>query len=249
VTTAAGCSAWAGVDDLPTQVVELYDADTWCGWLGLATDILWSATGRRWRGAGATTTASLRAAPPRLGEAADRAPSGRCDCWVAAPIGIPVLQRSHYEPASVRLPHPDATAVTSITMDGAAFAGSWRLDGAWLVRTDGLGWPTCGDRTQVAYTYGIDPPRGGRMACAELAAELGKAACPDCDLECRLPARVRSVSRQGISFDVVDPQEYLEKGFTGLTGVDMWITAMNPRRRPERGRVWSPDIKRARRIS
>lgn len=252
MTTPQGCNAWAGVDDLPDLVSALHPAEVWCSYLALATDVLWAATGRRWRGSGGTAEAVIGEGPPGLGqpvEAGEPAAPLPCQCSASDLMRSPWSWRGgHQEPVRVRLPHPDVTAVTSVTVADGAFL-PWRLDGAWLTRTDGRGWPACGGTAVVAYEYGIDPPAGGRMSTVELATELGKAAAPDCDLECRLPQRVTSVTRQGISFDVIDPLEFLDKGMTGLPSVDMWITAMNPRRRPMRGRVWSPDLMRARRLA
>ncbi len=252
MTTPAGCSTWASIADLPTEVAELHSPAEWAGFLAVATDVLWGATGRRWRGAGATATAVLRAAPPGDGGWPWHRSWGRCACYLGNDGGLPAWRPwsgVHTEPLAVRLPHPDATAVLDITLDHVPFAGTWTLQGPWLTRTDGPGWPACRDRVRITYTYGVDPPLGGRMACAELAAELGKAAAPDCGLECRLPARTRSISRQGISFEVVDSLDFLEKGLTGIAGIDLWIRAVNPSGRKQTGRVWSPDLERARRIS
>lgn len=234
------------------SVAELHPPTQWCIYLSLATDILWAATGRRWRGAGHVATASLRPAPPRPGEARYHPvrSAGSCDCWWSAPAGIPIQHRSaHYEPDSIRLPHPDVTAVTQILDNGSPFAGSWRLDGAWLTRTDGYGWPACGDRVQVTYTFGIDPPPGGKASVVELASQLGIAAAPDCDMECRLPSRVRSISRQGISLEITDPLEFVDKGRVGIPSIDMWVVSVNPKGRSQRARVWHPDQARARRTS
>jgi hypothetical protein len=246
--------AWAGINDLAADVAVLHGGRDWCRFLGLASSILWAATGRRWRGAGRTAEAVLRAAPPRLGEESGWPPTwpyhsswGVCVCGTVS--GLPRQQITfggHPAPMRVRLPHPDVTAVTELLVDGDPFT-AWRLDGAWLTRTDGCGWAVCGDSTEVTYAYGIDPPDGGVLAAAELAGQLGIAAAGDTDLPCRLPARTRSVSRQGISMDITDPMEFLDQGLTGLYAVDAWIRAVNPYGRRQAGRVWSPDLARARR--
>jgi hypothetical protein len=253
MTTPAGCSAWADLADLPAGVAELHSPEQWCTYLSIATDVLWSATARRWRGASLAGQAVLRAAPPRAGEGNgwDWHPSwGHCACYGGAGLLGPIWRgvSQHHEPVKVRLPHGDVTAVTSVTIDGATFT-SWRLDGPYLVRTDGRGWPECHDRSIVTYTYGKPPPRGGVAAVVTLAVELGKAAYDgDADVTCRLPERTRSVSRQGITMEVVDPQEYLADGLTGISEIDMWIRAANPSGRRQTATAWSPDIARARRF-
>ncbi len=250
MTAPAGCSAWADLADLPAGVVGLHAPEQWCVYLSLATDILWSATGRRWR-AEATAEAVLRAAPPRPGEGGWPYHSswGWCACYGGTSLSGPVWGHvgAHHEPAKVRLPHGDVTTVLSVTIDGVAFTG-WRLDGPYLTRTDGRGWPECHDRSIVTYLHGRPPPVAGVAACAELAAEFGKAAYDgDQDVTCRLPQRTQSITRQGIAIDILDPQEYLSEGRTGIPGVDMWIVSANPNGRRQVATVWSPDIRRSRR--
>lgn len=251
MTSPAAGALWATVDDLPDSVADLHPLPQWDRYLALATDVLWAATGRRWRGANLTAEAVLRAAPPRPGEGGwpYHRSWGHCACYGGTGIQGPIWRdgyRAHHEPASVRLPHPDVTAVDSVTIDGDPFT-AWRLDGPYLVRTDGRGWPECHDRSIVTYRYGKEPPLAGVAACAELAAEIGKAAYDgDTDVTCRLPERTRSVTRQGISIDIIDPQEYLSAGLTGLSSVDLWIRSVNPTGRAQAAQVWSPDLARAR---
>lgn len=247
----SGCSAWAAYEDLPTAVAELHTTEGWCSYLAMATDILWSATGRRWRGEVLTDTVSLRAAPPRAGEGSwPYHPSwGRCPCYTGVSadlrprwaLGLP----QHAAPAAVRLPRPDVTAVLSVTVDGAAFTG-WALDGSWLARTDGPPWPVCRDRTSVTYRFGRTPPDAGKAACVELASELGRAASTSPDRPCQLPKRVASITRQGITFAALDDMAFLDKGLTGLYTVDTWIRSVNPKGRTQEATVWSPDLPRAR---
>lgn len=240
MTAPASCQAWASLDDLPAGVVDMHPPQQWCAYLGIATDVLWSATGRRWRGASLTAEVSLRAAPPRAGESGWPYHSswGRCGCC-AGTAG------THAAPTAVRLPHGDVTAIVSVTIDGAPFTG-WQLDGGWLSRTDGQPWPVCGDRTVVVYRYGKLAPDGGRYACVELAVELGRAGSSSPDQPCQLPKRLQSVTRQGISFAALDSMEFLDDGLTGLYSVDLWIKAVNPHGRRQTASVWSPDIPRAR---
>jgi hypothetical protein len=147
---------------------------------------------------------------------------------------------------SVRLPHPDVVAVSVVAVDGIPF-DAWRLDGAWLSRTDGHGWSMCRDTTTATYTYGHQPPEAGRMAVVELASELGRDASDDPDQPCRLPQRVTSVTRQGLTYEALDPAQYLEQGLTGINSIDMWIRSVNPYGRKQPAQVWSPDLIRARR--
>jgi hypothetical protein len=59
----------------------------------------------------------------------------------------------------------------------------------------------------VTYTYGSGIPPGGRLAVLKLATELLNYSRGG---ECELPARVTSVSRQGLTWTLLDPQEFLK---------------------------------------
>ena len=48
-------------------------------------------------------------------------------------------------------------------------------------------------------------------------------------LPCKLPDRITSINRQGVSWTVLDPLDFLEKGLTGLGSVDQWISGVNLR--------------------
>lgn len=240
------CSPWADLDDVPDAVREALDDTTLETWLAAASHILWALSGRRWLGGGCEADVVLRAAPPAPGEATypyDRS-WGRCGCWSGGwgadgwPLWLGRPRSGHAAPYSVRLPHPNVTAVTGVTVGGAPFA-AWRLDGGWLARTDGRGWGVCGDAaTEVAYTYGLAPPEGGRELAAWLGAELAKAAVGG---DCRLPTRVQSVTRQGVTI-ARDDLAMLDKGRTGIYQVDLWLRAVNPHGRSEEALVWSPDL-------
>lgn len=253
MTAPGQCAAWAGVEDIPAGPAAMHSPTEWCVFLQLASDILFAATGRRWRGAAQQAEAVLRAAPPRAGESGwpYHRSWGQCRCYRGTNILGPMWDLDwsggHHERAAIRLPHPDVTGVESVVVDEVPFE-AWRLDGAFLVRTDGRGWPLCRDRVVVTYLYGRPPPDAGKWAAVELAVELGRAACMDPDRACRLPMRLQSITRQGITAERIDDLPYLDGGLTGLLGVDMWIKSVNPYGRTQAASVWSPDIARARRI-
>lgn len=87
---------------------------------------------------------------------------------------------------------------------------------------------------EVTYLRGLDVPHGGRVAAGVLACELAKDACGD--RSCRLPRRVSSVDRQGVS--IVDFSA-LDKGQTGIWLIDHWLSSVTDA--PQRARVLSPD--------
>jgi hypothetical protein len=69
------------------------------------------------------------------------------------------------------------------------------------------------------------------------------------DDTCALPQRVTSVNRQGVSYTVLDNQDFIDELKTGLYAVDLFLKTANPDKARARSRVFSPDTPRARRIT
>lgn len=92
----------------------------------------------------------------------------------------------------------------------------------------------------VDYSYGMLPPQAGILAATTLANELLILMGEGSDMnQCRIPERVRSVSREGISFDMVDPQEFMDDGRTGIWEIDLFIRTANPSRAKKQPRLLS----------
>lgn len=140
--------------------------------------------------------------------------------------------------STVALPGYPATSVEEVWVDGTELAPEqYQLLGQLLVRTDGDRWPCCQDLAvagdqpgawQVAYTWGAEPPLAGQYAAAALACELWRATSPDPDTvgACRLPKRVTSVTRQGVTLAMLDPMSMFPDGMTGLPEVDLWLGSL-----------------------
>jgi hypothetical protein len=96
---------------------------------------------------------------------------------------------------------------------------------------------------RVSYIWGTNPPAGGRAAATMLAEQLLLAW--DNDDECRLPARVTNVSRQGVSWTILDPQDFLNDGRTGIYTIDLFLKSVNPDKARRPARVFSPDLPQA----
>lgn len=90
----------------------------------------------------------------------------------------------------------------------------------------------------VTYQYGTPPPRAGVVAATRLADELLLAY--DGSDQCAIPANVTSVSRQGVDFQMFDPQTFISEGRTGIQEVDFFIQAANPGKARKRARLYSP---------
>jgi hypothetical protein len=175
--------------------------------------------------------------------------SGWCGCHQAADCSCACIPQ-------LVLGRDDVQTVDEVTIDGTTLdAAAYRLDHQrWLVRVDGETWPCCQDLTQpdteegtwsVTISYGRPVPQMLQNACLLLACELVKA---HIGVDCKLPARVQTITRQGVTMALLDPQEFLTAGRTGLYEVDLAIASMNPYGLRRRATVWSPEVKgRARR--
>lgn len=228
--------AWAQPSELPVDVQSLHTYDTWCVILALASDILWSASGRRWRNMRATETVTLD-----LPERDNCYPGSWTPNMWRYGYGWPILTDPG-RPHRVRLPRQDVTAITAVSVAGVALT-AYRRAGNWAIRTDGQGWPLS-DTTLITYQFGRLVPNAGNLAAILLATELGKAMA---GRACQLPARVTNVTRQGISFTELESLAILNAGLTGIHAVDAWLRSVNPRGTTQQAQIWTPDATIARR--
>jgi hypothetical protein len=215
----------------------------------MAVDYLWSWTRQQF----GTCTVALRPCrqPCHGGITGNRSPftpaliGGR---WFNLACGSCGDQCGCSYVSTVVLPGP-VGAIEQILIDGAVLdASKYRLDGRYLIRTDGELWPTCQDLAaattedgtwEITYTLGIPVPTGGQIAAGVLARELAKAACGD--TSCALPRRIQSITRQGVAI-VMDSFEDLAKGGTGIWLIDSWVSSVTAA--PAPARVYSPDVSR-----
>lgn len=252
-SSAVLCSPWATEADVPEDIrteMALTEAQ-WTRALTIASEILWALSGRRWYGSGCTEEAYLRSTPPRPGTGSwpYHRSWGDCGCWLQAnwvngyPISAYLGGWPHVEGVyAVKLPRDVVTEIVSVTINGDAFTSYNLTRSGWLERLDGKPWDMCSGATVVTYRHGEPPPLGGVQAAVTLGIELAR------DMyavgKCRLPKRVSTVTRQGVTVDIVDSLDILERGGTGLTSVDLWLRAVNPEARPQRAGVISPDVPR-----
>jgi hypothetical protein len=83
----------------------------------------------------------------------------------------------------------------------------------------------------------------GAYAVGVLALEYAKACSGD---ECELPENVRTISRQGLTLDVISGS--FPGGETGLRPVDTFIALWNPGHLRGAPQVWSPDLPAPRQV-
>lgn len=136
-------------------------------------------------------------------------------------------------PRVVHLPGP-VVDVVAVTVAGAVLDPSeYQLEGNALYRKSGAAWPSQDlgrpldepGTWSVKYRRGHPVPPGVDKLAGQLAREF-IAACDDEDT-CRLPRTVMATTRRGVSHQF-DPTKILAAGKTGLTEVDLWLSAVNP---------------------
>ncbi len=230
-------AAWITPDDV-TALAACADADpdALAGPIELACGILYDLSGQQWPGAQVDV---VRPCSPLRSLGRDPGASygwaygggglggGWCGCASPSICGCDT-------PGMVVLPGTPVLSVERVTLDGEALpADAYRVTDQYLVRTDGGRWPCCQDWTvdgdqpgafEVRYTWGADPPPAGQYAAAVLACELHRANLGDAG--CRLPKRVTTVTRQGVTIAMLDPQALFPNGMTGIPEVDLWLSSI-----------------------
>jgi hypothetical protein len=217
--------------------------------LQAASYILWVLSGRRWSGIRTTTELYVCEHSGACGGSGCRVQQIELREGHVVPLwsgerpddftgfsGLFLRQRPVREVLGVRR--------QGEVLDPAGFAV---YDRAFIAPTSESCYNSCFDPCclEVTYTWGTPPPALGKLAVVALADQLvNSVECPD---ECTLPERVTSVSRQGVSFQVFDPQDFMQDGRVGIYAVDMFLKAVNPDRAQKRARVFSVDMPSARR--
>lgn len=106
------------------------------------------------------------------------------------------------------------------------------VDRRRVVRIDGGAWPLCqdlgagddeGGTWSVTVMQGKPVPPGGELMAGMLLCELAKACASDDS--CRLPQRIQTITRQGVTVGFQDQFENLDQLRTGILEIDMWIVA------------------------
>lgn len=80
---------------------------------------------------------------------------------------------------------------------------------------------------RVRYQVGNNIPAGAGRAAKKLAEQYMIAVTGG--KNCQLPERITTVTRNGTSWTVLDPQDFLDQGRTGIGSVDQWIAGANQR--------------------
>ena len=240
---------WVNVEELDVYADHEYAYEA----VKVASQLLWSMSGRKYGGINTVTEKYVCASRAyRLGASA-----------------------RNYTPELVggdmyNIPFDEFDDYAELTTDGMSPSTRLRLRGRPVIKIDsvrdrtgkivdpsnyylvdhstlqarsGTSWAPC--NIEVTYTYGSPPPASGKAAARVLATEFIKLWSGNDD--CALPQRITAISRQGISYTVLDNQDFIDELRTGLYVVDLFLKSSNPDKARAKARVFSPDVPRARR--
>ena len=220
--------------------------------VAVAQDMLWSLTGRRLGTCTVTEWYAPHSHPAIVG--AFPYPFYAYAPWSYAEAMR--AQRKVEQAMVIRLQSRPVESIGEVKVLGTVLdPAAYRLGrGGRLERIDGEVWPTscpgAEPPVQVTYTWGIRlvpavegdplPPfaYSAGIAVGEIAVELLAGMCGGA---CKLPSRLSSLSRQGVSLEFLPPGEFVKAGLTGLPLADSFIRTTNPNRLTMRSRVLSPD--------
>jgi hypothetical protein len=219
-----------------------------------ATNILWALSGRKYTGITTVTERYICAARTyRYGAA-----RGTYDAEIinGRVYNVPSVTFDYFEdmtsdglsPASrLRLRGRPVAFVQEVrNRHGGIIDPSlyYLVDHSTLQSTSGAPWSPCD--VEVTYSYGVEPPVMGKQAARILALEFCKLWSGD---DCALPQRITSISRQGVSYTILDSQDFLQEMRTGIYSIDLFLKSVNPDKARAKAKVFTPDVARARRYT
>lgn len=154
------------------------------------------------------------------------------------------------------------TSIDAIRMDGVdQDVDDFHIDEFHLLvrSTPQTPWPVCGNGWaapdseydseaygfvfEVTVTHGVEVPHLLERAARILTCELLNDSCAG---QCKLPERVTSISRRGMSVEIASSQDLLGDKLTGIYTVDLAISTLNPTKMQSPSFVWTPQLRRNR---
>lgn len=232
---------WVTVNDLDEQYQESAFADEACK---AASYLMWVLSGRKYTGVTTVTEHYIRFAPlvnTRLIQEASIVYSHIDET-------IPLVKPWAANETSIRLRGQPVSQIHAIR-NGAG--GIVDPDDYYLVDHSAvyLYRPALiiPADIEVTYTYGIEPPLLGKMAARRVATEFIKLWTGAED--CALPERVTSVTRQGVTYTVLDSQDFLQEMRLGIYEIDLFLKTVNPNKAQRKSKTFSPDVPTPRRYT
>jgi hypothetical protein len=140
---------------------------------------------------------------------------------------------------NLRLRNTPVRSIISVTYQGRELDPSeYSLrNNSYIVQKNSLPWALNDvQELEVTYTFGTPVPAAGKRAASRLANELILSEMGSAN--CALPERISSVARQGVSYTILDPQEFINNGKVGIYEIDLFLAAVNPSKAKKRSKVF-----------
>ena len=202
---------WVTVDELDKYSDHEYAYEA----VKVASQLLWSMSGRKFNGVTTVTEkyvcasrayrlgASARNYTPELvGGEMYNIPFDEFDDYAE-------LTTDGMSPSTrLRLRGTPVVAIHSVRNRTGSIvdpANYYLVDHSTLQARQGTSWAPC--NIEVTYSYGSPPNAAGKAAARVLATEFIKLWSGDDD--CALPQRITAISRQGVSYTVLDNQDFI----------------------------------------
>jgi hypothetical protein len=207
----------------------------------IASQFLWALSGRKYDGIMTVTERYV------VGEDIN-APHMSLIDPVQTILGINLQnmrRRGRYNGSSLRLRGSPVRKIIAVrSFDGSIVDPSkyYLTNHSTLQAVIGAAWSP--NNIEVTYSYGSPPPAAGKMAARVLAKAFIDLFN---DNDTTLPARITSVARQGVTYTIIDAQDFLDNGRTGVYAVDLFLKSDNPSKALAKSKVFSPDLGRPRR--
>lgn len=228
VEVCEDCCSEAASGNLPPEQWEMVQA-----W---AVDFLWRATGKMFGLCETTFRPCRRNCDGSVGLglgawiSAPWLPVRFNNEWINLRCGSCVGECGCSTISEIRL--PDVHAVTGIRINGVNLEPSGTVavyNRNRIVRIDGDEWPACQNLAQVdgegswsvTVQQGLPVPPGGAIVAGLLACEFAKA-CTGSD-GCRLPERIQTITRNGVTIGFQDSFDQLTSLTTGIFEIDAFI--------------------------
>jgi hypothetical protein len=243
---------WVTPAELPVSYQDSIYAEDACQ---VASNLLWTMSGRKYHGTTTVTERYFTAIdafryqgssakqffPHMIGGSVFNLPAEDWNDSAYQSDGSSSLSRIRLRGKPVQEVHLVRSGYDGSIIPADAY---YLAEHSTLIANKGTPW-TPGN-LEITYTFGQQPPTAGRHAARVFAIELIKAWEGD---DCALPDRVTSVSRQGVSYTILDNQDFLENFRTGIYVIDLFLKTANPAKALAPTKVFSPDIPRARRAA
>ena len=243
---------WVIPSDLGTTYSSSVYVDDACQ---MASNILWAMSGRKYNGTQTVTERYITSInsfryqgssardffPHLVGGSVFNVPTEDWNDSAYQSDGTSSLSRIRLRGKPVQEVHLVRSMYNGTIVNPDAY---YVADHNSLIAYKGTPWPP--GNLEVTYTYGSPVPVAGKMAAKLFAIELIKLWEGD---DCALPDRVTSVSRQGVSYTILDNQDFLENMRTGIYAIDLFLKTANPSKALAPSKVFSPDIPRPRRAA